>query len=220
MKTPTASASSGGTDATTLYLVRHGATAANLADPPRIQGRRSDPPLAEQGLLQARTAGQFLADRPVVACYTSPLLRAVQTARIVAEHHGITPVQMVALSECDAGDWEGLDWPSVRLLDPEGYRRFHDDPARSGYPGGESYADVHRRAAPVIDQLLAGHAGKSIVVVAHHVVNRTYLAGLLGLRPGQAREVVLDNGAVSVVVRRGGQASVIALDAAAQLRGL
>jgi broad specificity phosphatase PhoE len=210
----------GGENRTTLYLVRHGATEANLARPPRIQGRRHNPPLARLGVRQSEATRDFLAVRPIDHCYSSPLLRAIQTATIVAAPHGLAPQPIDALTECDVGRWEGLDWQTVRYLDAEGYQHFHANPAQFGYPGGESFADVYRRVAPAIDELLKQHAGQSILVVGHHVVNRTYLAGLLGLTPDQARQVKLDNCGISVVLREGDQTIVTTLNAAFHLQGI
>src|SRR4051812_42279204 len=124
--------------ATVLHLVRHAATQANLARPPLLLGRRLDLPLAPLGLLQAEAARDTLADRPLAACYSSPLSRARQTAQILAAPHGLQPIALDALTECDVGQWEGLIWPAVRDLDPEGWARFHADPAVFGFPGGES----------------------------------------------------------------------------------
>src|SRR5215468_88956 len=168
---------------TTMYLIRHGATEANLARPARLQGRRHNPSLARLGVRQAEATRDFLAIRPIDHCYCSPLLRAVQTAAIVAAPHGLSPRPLDALTECDVGRWEGLDWQTIRYLDAEAYQRFTANPATFGYPGGESFRDVFERVAPALDQLLRQHAGESILVVGHHVVNRTYLASLLGLTP-------------------------------------
>ena len=206
--------------ATTLYLIRHGATEANLATPPRLQGRKHNPPLARLGVRQAEATRDFLAIRPIDHCYTSPMLRAVQTATIVAAPHRLTPQPLDALTECEVGLWEGLDWQAIRYLDAEGYRRFHDNPALFGYPGGESFADVYARVAPAIDNLLLVHQGQTILVVAHHIVNRTYLAGLLGMGPELARQVVLDNCGISVVVRDGDKTTVGTLNAAFHLQGV
>jgi broad specificity phosphatase PhoE len=205
---------------TVLYLIRHGATEANLARPARIQGRRHNPPLARLGVRQSEATRDFLAIRPVDHCYSSPLLRAMQTATIVAAPHGLAPQPLEALTECDVGRWEGLDWQTVRYLDAEGYQRFHADPAAFGYPGGESFRDVLERVAPALDQLLRQHAGESILVVGHHVVNRTYLASLLGLTPDQARQVILDNCGISVVLREADQTTVHTLNAAFHLQGV
>jgi broad specificity phosphatase PhoE len=205
---------------TTLYLLRHGATEANLARPARLQGRKHNPPLAALGARQAELTRDLLAVRPIDYCYCSPLLRAVQTAEIIAAPHGLAPQPLPELTECDVGLWEGLDWQAIRARDAEGYRRFMKDPATFGYPGGESFAEVHRRASASLEGLLLRHAGRSLLVVAHHVVNRTFLAGLLGLTPAQARQVSLDNCGISVVVREGDETSVTTLNASFHLQGL
>jgi broad specificity phosphatase PhoE len=205
---------------TLLYLIRHGATQANLARPACLQGSRTDLPLAPLGVRQAEATRDFLAIRPIDHCYCSPLRRAVQTAAIVAGPHGLFPQPVEDLTECDVGRWEGLDWQTIRSLDPEGYQRFHNNPAEFGYPEGESFAEVHQRSSQAIDELLEEHQGESILVVAHHVVNRTYLAGLLGLDPARARHVILDNCGISVVVRRGDQTTVSTLNAAFHLQGV
>jgi broad specificity phosphatase PhoE len=200
--------------------LRHGATEANLARPPWLQGRRVDAPLARIGVRQAEATRDFLAVRPVDVCYCSPLLRAVQTATIVAAPHGLSPQPLDELTECDVGNWEGLDWQAIRYFDAEGYRRFMDNPATFGYPNGESFADVHRRVTQTLGRLLDEHAGNAILVVGHHVVNRTYLAGLLGLTPAQARAVILDNCGISLVVRDGEETTVATLNAAFHLQGV
>jgi broad specificity phosphatase PhoE len=203
-----------------LYLIRHGATAANLARPPLLQGRSHNPPLAPLGIRQAEATRDFLAIRAIDHCYCSPLLRAVQTAQIVAAPQGLVPVPLKTLTECDVGLWEGLDWETIRAQDPEGYRLFMANPAEYGYPAGETFADVAARARDALEEILLRHEGQAILVVGHHIVNRTYLAGLLGLSPQQARQVALDNCGISVVVRNATGTSVGTLNAAFHLQGV
>jgi broad specificity phosphatase PhoE len=206
---------------TTLYLLRHAATEANLARPARLQGRRHNPPLAPVGVRQAEATRDFLAVRPIDACYCSPLLRAVETAAIVAGPHGLVPQSVEALTECDVGRWEGLTWPDIRAADAEAYRDYLANPAAVAYPGGESFGEVHARASAALEELLREHAGRTLLVVSHHVVNRTYLAGLLGLPIAQARQVALDNCGISVVVREAdGATQVSTLNAAFHLHGV
>jgi broad specificity phosphatase PhoE len=205
---------------TILYLIRHGATEANLARPPVLQGCRLDLPLARLGIRQAEATRDFLAIRPIDYCYCSPMQRAVQTAAIVAAPHGLSPLPLDSLTECDVGRWEGLDWDTIRAREPEAFRRFMADPAENGYPEGESFADVYPRVSAALEELLIEHAGESLLVVGHHVVNRTYLAGLLGLNPHHARQVTLDNCGISIVVREDEQTSVSTLNAAFHLQGV
>jgi broad specificity phosphatase PhoE len=205
---------------TTLYLLRHGATAANLLKPPTLQGQRINSPLADVGVRQAELTRDFLAIRPLDGCYCSPLARAVETARIISRPHGMAPVPRDALIECDVGKWEGLDWPTIRTTEPEAYQRFMNNPARFGYPGGESFADVARRVTAELDDLFSRHKGDCILVVSHHVVNRVYLAHLLGLPPERARQVALDNCGISIVVCEDGRTRVTTLNATFHLQGV
>ena len=204
--------------ATILYLLRHGATEANLVEPYRLQGRGSDPDLAPLGVRQAELTRDYLAARPVHHFYASPLRRAVQTAAIIAAPHGRPVATVPELTECDVGRWEGLTWEAVRTQDSAAYQAFQRDPAVHGYPGGETLAAVAARCGPAFERLLAAHAGETLLVVSHQQVLRVYLAGLLGLPPAQARRVRLDNCGISVVVAEGDTPRVETLNATAHLR--
>lgn len=205
---------------TILYLLRHGATEANLAQPPRLQGCRQDWPLARLGLRQAERTRDFLAARTLDACYCSPLLRAMQTASIIAAPHEVSPLVHQGLVEADVGQWEGLDWETIRHQDGERYHKFLANPAVHGFPGGETYADVYRRASATLEELWQRHHGQAILVVSHHIVNRTYLAGLLGLPMEQACLVSVDNCSISVAVRIDNQTTIQTLNTTFHLQGL
>jgi phosphoserine phosphatase len=205
---------------TTLYLIRHAATPNNLLRPYKLQGCRVDPDLAAVGIRQATATRDFLAVRPVDVVYSSPLRRSLRTAEIIAEPHGLDPIPVEALVECDVGDWEGLSWEEIRAADPESYARYHANPAVNGYAGGENFQQVHDRAVRAIDEILGRHPGRAVVVVSHHIVNRIYLAGVLGLGPARARAVSLENCGISIVHREGGRTSVATLNAAFHLQGV
>jgi broad specificity phosphatase PhoE len=202
---------------TMLFLLRHGATAANLEQPYRLQGRRCDNPLDPIGIRQAELTRDLLASRPINFIYSSPLKRALQTAAIIAAPHGHTVQVVEALTECDVGRWEGHSWDGIRQQFPREYHRFTEDPGMHGYLGGENFSEVAARVTPVLDDLLLAHQGKTILVVSHHVVNRVYLAGLLGLAPSEAKRVSLDNCGVSVVTHNGDKAQLTTLNATLHL---
>jgi broad specificity phosphatase PhoE len=182
-----------------MYLLRHGATDNNVARPPRLQGRRTDPPLSDAGRRQAQAAAALLADYEFSAVYASPLLRSRQTAEIIAAPHQLAVRQESGLIEVDVGDWEGRSWEQIQSSDAQAYRLFMDDPATHPYPGGESFGQVQRRVVPVFERLLAAHPGARIAVVGHNIVNRTYLAFLLGIPAGRAWIISQHNCGVNVV---------------------
>ena len=158
---------------TTLYLIRHAATPANLMKPAKLQGCRVDPDLAPLGLRQAAATRDFLAIRPIDVVYSSPLRRSFRTAEIIAEPHGLEPIPVEELIECDVGDWEGQSWEEIRAADPDAYRRYHADPAVNGYAGGENFQQVHDRAVRAINHILAEHEGSTIVIVRNPCLRRS-----------------------------------------------
>ena len=208
---------------TRLYLIRHGATAANLARPYRLQGRGVDLPLSEIGRAQAdRTACALeAAGVEPSAVYTSPLQRAKQTAAILAKSWGLTPTPVEELSEADVGRWEGLSWDEAAAREPDLVRQFHDRPGTTPYPDGESFADVAGRALPAIFRLASLHPGATLLAVAHNVVNRSVLAEALGLPIELARGLRQSNGGINLLEIDGaGGITVVTLNAALHLEGL
>jgi broad specificity phosphatase PhoE len=184
---------------TVLYLIRHGATAANERVPYVLQGSGVDNPLSPTGERQAAAVGELLASVPLTAVYCSRMTRAVQTARAIASHHGFDSTPLDAIQEVNVGHWEGLSWDLIRERHREHYEAFVAAPGISPYLGGESYANVLTRAEPVFAAILHRHIGQRIAVVAHNVVNRAYLSHLLGLDINLAKHVEQTNTCVNVI---------------------
>ena len=196
-----------------LYLIRHGATPNNLANPPKVQGQHANSELSEEGQAQAEATARWLANHPIRAVYSSPLTRAAQTAAAIAAAHGLQPQAVEAVREIDVGRWEGKTWAEVRRDDPEGHRRFLEDPAVHPYAGGENLTQLLARTAPAIESLLKQHLGELIVLVAHNVVNRSYLAQRMGLPLAKARAVTQANCGLNVIRYRDGEIKPVTINA-------
>jgi broad specificity phosphatase PhoE len=200
-------------DSCVLYLLRHGATDNNLADPVVLQGRSADPELSEQGRQQAVAAAEFLARPAISAVYSSPLRRAVETAAAIASTHQVRVNELVDLIEVDVGNWEGRDWDEISRTEPAAYQHFIEDPGRYPYAGGENFGEVAARILPRFDQLLDDHAGESIIVVGHNIVNRVYLAHLTDIPLRHARQIRQSNCGINVIRRIATQDRLITLNA-------
>lgn len=188
-------------DSTILLLVRHGATTANEQKPYILQGSSIDLPLSPNGEMQAASVGKFLSGFPIKRVYCSTLLRARQTATAIAGHHQLNIEPLDGIQECAVGLWEGMDWESIKAKYPEESHCFLSDPAVNPYLGGESYGDVLQRVGPIFDRLLRDNQGEVIVVVAHNVVNRVYVADLLKLDLNKAKDLHQSNCCVNLVQR-------------------
>lgn len=205
-------------DETVMYLIRHGATAANEQRPYILQGGGINHSLSESGQSQARALADFMAQRRVDHVFCSPLIRAVETATAVAERHKLTLETVDPLVEVDVGQWEGQCWDDIMQQHPDHYARFMADPAATAYLGGESYTDVKNRVEPALRQLLTTYAGSRLVVVAHNVVNRAYLAELLGIPLSQAKQIRQTNTGINVIRHTGDETELVTLNACFHLQ--
>jgi phosphoserine phosphatase len=199
-------------NATILYLVRHGATDANLRRPYVLQGRGMDLPLNETGRRQAQCVRKLFERRVIAAVYSSPLRRAFDTAQAIAEPHRLDVGTVDALIEADVGKWEGMSWDQIREGYPRECEEFQQDQSQYPYLGGESYRDVALRAIPALTELCGRHVGRSIIAVAHNVVIRACAATLLGMPLTHAKDMNQNNGGVSVLRRQNGRTELITLN--------
>ena len=186
---------------TRLFLVRHGSTEANERKPFVLQGSEIDTPLTTKGWQQAREVAAFLREVEFSAIYASPMIRAQQTASLCAVPRQMEVRAVESLKECSVGRWQGLSWDEIRTRDPDEVQRFLANPARERHPGGESYEDVLARVAPALNDILAAHSGQNVLVVAHNMVNRAYLANMLGIDLSHARRIRQTNCCVNVIHR-------------------
>lgn len=148
-----------------LYLTRHGETDWNVQN--RVLGR-TDIPLNETGLAQARKLAGLMEGTSIDAIYTSPLFRAVVTGEEIAARqlHSCPCMASDCLIEQDFGVYEGLDRgnPSFQRAKREYFKR---------YEGGESYFDVSARVYPFLREIAREYdSGQAVLIVTHNGICR------------------------------------------------
>jgi probable phosphoglycerate mutase len=157
--------------------MRHAQTDWNRLS--RIQGQ-TDTDLNETGREMARTWAQSLPTGIFDMILTSPLARAVETARIVNEHLGLPLHTAPGLAEQHWGEWTGLTKAELRdrraAVRAQEKRGFAFTP-----PGGESRDAVLMRACDALMDFAAGHPGATVLVVTHHGVLKCLAYALSGL---------------------------------------
>ncbi|HOB35199.1 MAG: histidine phosphatase family protein [Firmicutes bacterium] len=168
-----------------LWIIRHGETQWNREN--RFQGIL-DVPLSETGRAQARRLAAYLADKHFDAVYSSPLSRALDTARIVAAEHGLEVETVTDLQEIDVGEWAGKTWADIRRMWPQLEKTWRANPLASDPPpGGEHYAEFRRRCLAALEAIAARHGEEQrVAVISHGGVIRAVLTALLEI-PWQTR---------------------------------
>jgi 2,3-bisphosphoglycerate-dependent phosphoglycerate mutase len=151
-----------------LYFVRHSQSEANVL---RVISNRDLPhSLTTQGRQQAEALARSLGDVPLIAIYSSPIMRAMQTAEIVAAISGVPFEIADALREPDCGIMEGRSdeeaWAEHdRVVSDWVVQRRFD----SCIEGGESFHDLRARFVPFMDRLITAHGGTNhnILLITH-----------------------------------------------------
>ena len=180
-----------------LFLVRHGQTESNRLN--LVLGR-DDVPLNERGRWQAERVGLALAREPLAAVYSSPLQRALDTARAVAAPHDLAVQSEQGLIEMEIGEMDGLTLAEVESRYPGLLKAWaSEEGPDQPMPGGESLVDVQERVWAAVQDLAARHTDETVAAVAHNFVILTLLVRVLGIRLAQFRRLRHSLAAVSVI---------------------
>lgn len=181
---------------TRAILIRH-------ADPAEeARGRcygATDIGLSPRGERRARHLAVMLRRMPIAAVYTSPSRRALDTARLLADPHDLTPGTLDDLRELDFGICEGRTYDEIAAEQPDLFRTWMLTPSEVRFPGGESYAQLRRRALRAASEIRGRHANETFAVVSHGGVIRAVLADALDMPNAAIFHLDIRYGGVSIV---------------------
>jgi broad specificity phosphatase PhoE len=179
---------------TRIWLVRH---ASHDLLGKRLAGRMDGVDLNAAGHEEARALAQRFVTAPLVAIYSSPMPRAVQTVAPLAALLGQQVIITEALNEIDFGDWTGLTFEE---LSTDG--RWHEWNANRGSavpPRGESMKDVQSRVLQSLDRLAHQHEGEELLMVTHGDVIRAVLLHHFGWPIDRIHEIEFGPAAVALL---------------------
>jgi broad specificity phosphatase PhoE len=182
---------------TRVFLVRHGVTTLGKED--RFAGA-TDVPLSDEGREQARHLAHRLRAEKISAVYSSPLGRTLETARILAEPHGLEVQTRDGLREISHGRWEQMTRREVEEKFPDECAQWEKDPYTFAPQGGESGLAVTARALPVLIDLVRQHSACCILIISHKATIRLLLSSLLGFDPRRYRDNLDQNPAALNIV--------------------
>ena len=188
----------------TILLVRHGVTDATGT---RLGGH-TDASLNERGRAQAERVADDLAEHPVVAVYTSPIVRTRETATILARPHGLFPRTARGLIEVDYGDW--TDRPLKELRDDPLWSTIQRAPSRVTFPGGGTIRGMQAAAVEAVEAIAAQHEDRDVVVaVSHADVIKAILAHHLATGLDSFQRIAVSPASVSVLALAAGHPSLV-----------
>jgi len=174
-----------------LYLLRHGQTEWNRET---IFRGRKDIPLSGEGREQAKLTAEVFKKADIKKIFSSPLIRAMDTAEIVGSALDKKPEIVEGLIDLDFGNWEGkpLEW--VKEKYQEEYYMYKNHPENAVIPGGENLLDCFNRVGETISGIIKSiqEQEASIILVSHRVILKMAVLWLLGLGVSKFWKIQLD----------------------------
>ncbi|MHB1538856.1 MAG: histidine phosphatase family protein [Solirubrobacteraceae bacterium] len=167
-----------------IYLARHGQTAYNLER--RFQGQM-EVPLDDTGRAQAGQLAQRAEAGGFAALWSSPLLRAQETAEAISFRIGLPIRTDARLMETDAGDWTDRTFAEIEQEAPQLFASFATGDSSFAFPGGESFAEQAARIEAALAEIEEGQT--PALVVCHGVVIRLAVSLRAGRRVPLAERV-------------------------------
>jgi alpha-ribazole phosphatase len=181
---------------TVLWLLRHPEPEASARG--RCYGSL-DVALSPDGIRQARSVADRLAQEIFTAIYTSPRQRCTQAAQILAAGRTCPVETMAALRELDFGEFEGRTYDEIAATYPDLYQQWMERPTETQFPGGESFLDMRTRVIAATRELRSRHTGQSIALVTHGGVIRIILADSLGVDTANIFRIGQRHGAINAI---------------------
>jgi len=147
-----------------IYLVRHGITHSNRE---KVYAGWSEEELVEQGIAQTDRLGKELQRRGILAIYTSPIRRALQTAQILNKYIKEELIVESDLTEMKMGPWEGLSEDEIAMRYPSEYKMWLERPAELKLNGRETLHEVQERAVRATNKILEIQSEGISLAVTH-----------------------------------------------------
>ncbi len=163
---------------TTIYLIRHGECAGNRQG---LFRGRYDFPLNEVGIEQAESLARELKDVNLDAIYSSPLSRAIQTAKAICEGRDIDPIVEQGFNNIHLGSWEGRPKAEIAEEYPSQFRLWRTEPEKLRMEGAETLEKVQARAVKALARITEERMGEGFAVLTHRAVIKPLIAGILGI---------------------------------------
>ncbi len=168
-----------------IYFLRHGETTASQKGG---YCGTLDPDLTPEGYRMAEDFADAYKSLPWAAVFSSPLRRAIATAKPLCEAAGIRMQLKEGLREIAYGQWEGKTPEEVNREFHDTYVRWLADPGWNAPSGGERGIDIARRSSLVLEEIEKTYNTGNVLVVSHKATTRIMLCSLLGIDVGRFRD--------------------------------
>ncbi|MCD6454010.1 MAG: histidine phosphatase family protein [Candidatus Aminicenantes bacterium] len=182
-----------------IYLIRHGETRGNKEG--YFRGR-SDFPLNENGIVQAKSLAVALKNSGIQKIFSSPLSRSLETARILSEETDAEVIVEEGFNNINLGPWEGRKKDEIKKEYPREFEMWITRPEELRIEGAETILEVMERSVKTLEKLrkeLPQQGIETIAIVTHRAVLKPLIAGILEIKIPFFWKIHVDTASYSIL---------------------
>ena len=194
-----------------IIFLRHGQAENNTKR--ILAGRTEGVPLTKIGIEQAENIGKYLKPIDISAIYSSPIERADNTAKIVAESNSIDYKLDERLTELDMGKFTRMPYDEIFAKHGNVFLKFYsDDPIISEH-NVETFPHVQKRVMDMLDYTIKKHDQENVLLVTHMDPIKSVIAKVIDLKPLSLFELIIANCSLTIIKHHDEKLSLSAINA-------
>jgi probable phosphoglycerate mutase len=194
-----------------IIFLRHGQAENNTKR--ILAGRTEGVPLTKIGIEQAEQIGKYLKPIDISAIYSSPIERANNTAKIVAESNSIDYKLDERLTELDMGKFTRMPYDEIFAKHGNVFLKFYsNDPIISKY-NVETFPHVQKRVMDMLDYTIKKHDQENVLLVTHMDPIKSVIAKVIDLKPLSLFELIIANSSLTIIKHHDEKLSLSAINA-------
>ena len=194
-----------------IIFLRHGQAENNTKR--ILAGRTEGVPLTKIGIEQAEKIGKYLKPIDISAIYSSPIERADNTAKIVAESNSIDYKLDERLTELDMGKFTRMPYDEIFAKHGNVFLKFYsNDPIISKY-NVETFPHVQKRVMDMLDYTIKKHDQENVLLVTHMDPIKSVIAKVIDLKPLSLFELIIANCSLTIIKHHDEKLSLSAINA-------
>jgi broad specificity phosphatase PhoE len=198
---------------TKFIIIRHCQTIDNVKG--KLQGYHNDSDLTEEGLNQLNKLVKRFKNENIKAIFCSDLGRTLTTSKAIANSHGLKPIPVKELRECNIGDWDHL--PVKEMLYK--WTKFYDNEKQKGVkreyirpPNGENSFDHRKRILRVINKIIKKYPKDTVIIVAHSGTNKVIMGIFEKKDPDDFYTIEQSNACINIIEINGKKSKIISIN--------
>jgi len=194
-----------------IIFLRHGQAENNTKR--ILAGRTEGVPLTKIGIEQAEQIGKYLKPIDISAIYSSPIERANNTAKIVAESNSIDYKLDERLTELDMGKFTRMPYDEIFAKHGNVFLKFYsNDPIISEH-NVETFPHVQKRVMDMLDYTIKKHDQENVILVTHMDPIKSVIAKVMDLKPLALFELIIANCSLTIIKHHDEKLSLSAINA-------